>query len=283
MNTVRALTSDDIFLGMRLKAAANWNQTEADWRRMLALEPSGCFVGVCDGIDAATLTTTVFGRVAWIAMVLTDPEFRGRGLATTLMRHALDYLEARGVQSMRLDATALGKPVYEKFGFRVVSEETRFYGTANSLADSSDQWADDTLLWRDDIPAVAALDSAATGNDRRRLLELVLRDWPLATIGIHDRSQLAGFLLARQGSRATQLGPCIAADPKVGEQLLALAMARQQGASVYVDVPTANVPAVEFLLRSGLAGERTFFRMTRGEDVPEVESAIWANYGPEMG
>ena len=283
MNTVRAFTSDDISFGMRLKGAANWNQAEADWRRLLALEPTGCFIGVCDGVDAATLTTTVFGPVAWIAMVLTDPEFRGRGLASMLLRHALEYLEVRGVRSMRLDATALGKPLYEKFGFRVVTEESRLYGIANSLDPSTVHFAGVVNLSAEDIPAATAIDAAATGNDRRRLLELVRRDWPSAAWTIRDGSQLAGFIMAREGSRATQLGPCIAADPTVGERLLAIAMTKHQGSPVYVDVPMANTPAVKFVLRSGLTVERTFFRMTRGDDVSEQESAVWANYGPELG
>jgi hypothetical protein len=30
---------------MRLKESAGWNQTEADWLRLLSLERRGCFAG----------------------------------------------------------------------------------------------------------------------------------------------------------------------------------------------------------------------------------------------
>ena len=43
------MTSADIPLGMTLSQQAGWNQTRADWRRFLALEPGGCFVGELDG------------------------------------------------------------------------------------------------------------------------------------------------------------------------------------------------------------------------------------------
>ena len=33
------MTKADIPAGMALKARAGWNQSEADWRRLLALEP----------------------------------------------------------------------------------------------------------------------------------------------------------------------------------------------------------------------------------------------------
>lgn len=284
MITVRPFTTSDVALGMRLKSAAGWNQNEADWRRTVELEPTGCFVGVCDGIDVATLTTAVFGDVAWIAMVLTDPAFRGRGLATALMKHAIAYLEGRGVRSMRLDATALGKPVYEKFGFRVVTEETRFYGSPSlTNLGANDESMSVVPLSADAMSPAATLDRQATGNDRTRLLQLEQRDWAEAAVAIDVGARMGGFALARRGSRAAQVGPCIAVDPAVGRLLLASSFRRLEGAPAYVDVPTANRAAMEFVRSCGLDVERTFFRMTCGDDVQEREQEIWANYGPELG
>ena len=53
-----------------------------DWRRFLALQPDGCFVAECDGRPAGTTVACIFGQVGWIAMVLVDASFRGRGIAT---------------------------------------------------------------------------------------------------------------------------------------------------------------------------------------------------------
>ena len=41
---IRTMTAEDVPLGMRLRGQARFNQTEADWRRFLDLEPDGCFV-----------------------------------------------------------------------------------------------------------------------------------------------------------------------------------------------------------------------------------------------
>src|SRR5207245_1664402 len=99
MSGVRLLRPTDVPQAMRLKEAAGWNQTEDDWRRMLDLEPEGCFGIEQEGRLVATTTTICYGsRLAWIGMVLTDPEFRGRGLASRLMRRALEYLDSRGME-----------------------------------------------------------------------------------------------------------------------------------------------------------------------------------------
>ncbi len=138
MIEIRRMTIDDVSLGMRLKEQAGWNQIEADWRRFLALEPDGCFVAELDGEPVATTTTCVFGTVAWIAMVLVDKPARHQGIATRLVDHAVQYLEDRGVETVRLDATPLGRPVYERLGFLAEYELVRLQGTVStSVLDQS--------------------------------------------------------------------------------------------------------------------------------------------------
>ena len=46
---IRKMTTDDLTLGLRLSRQAGWNQTEADWSRLMYFEPEGCFVAELDG------------------------------------------------------------------------------------------------------------------------------------------------------------------------------------------------------------------------------------------
>src|ERR1051325_850627 len=126
---IRLLFESDIPAAMQLKQAAGWNQTEEDWRRLLALDPNGCFAAVKDGRLVGTTTTTTYGNdLAWIGMVLVDPHERRQGIATRLMNVALDYLNGK-VATVKLDATAEGKTLYEKFGFQAESVLERWSGT----------------------------------------------------------------------------------------------------------------------------------------------------------
>ena len=71
---IRLLFESDIPAAMTLKEAAGWNQTEEDWRRLLSLEPSGCFAAIKDErLIGTTTTTTYANELAWIGMVLVDP------------------------------------------------------------------------------------------------------------------------------------------------------------------------------------------------------------------
>src|SRR5215469_17625913 len=116
---IRAMTPADISAGMRLKETAGWNQTEHDWQRFLEANADGCFAAEWSGHFAGTVTTIVYGKVlAWIGMVLVDPQFRGNGIGTALLTKALDYLDARQVPCVKLDATPEGRPIYGRQGFR---------------------------------------------------------------------------------------------------------------------------------------------------------------------
>ena len=53
-----------------------------------------------------------------IYLVATAPEARGRGLATALMTRALLDARERGCATSSLQATARGRPIYERLGYR---------------------------------------------------------------------------------------------------------------------------------------------------------------------
>ena len=116
---------DDVPLGLMLTRQAGWNQLEADWLRFLDMQPQGCFVAELEGRPVGTTVTCILGPVAWIAMVLVDVGARRQGVATALLKHAIDFLDGQGVKTIRLDATAAGRPVYEKLGFAPEYQLTR--------------------------------------------------------------------------------------------------------------------------------------------------------------
>jgi GNAT superfamily N-acetyltransferase len=273
------MTAADVPLGMRLKEQAGWNQAEADWRRFLDLEPEGCFVAEWDGVPSATTTTCTFGPVGWVAMVLVDVEKRGRGLAKALLMHALSFLEGHGVRSIRLDATALGRPLYEKLGFGVEYELARYEGT---LPLREEVGSPGVVAGLGTADALCRLDALVTGTDRGKLLRCLFAEQPDALRIVRDGSQVAGFVAARPGSCAVQIGPCMATRA-AGPLLFRDAWRSYAGQRVYVDIPTANTAASALAGAEGLTVQRRFLRMCRGPSVGERAGMLWASSGPEKG
>src|SRR2546430_3195150 len=204
---VRLLRAADIPAAMRLKELVGWNQTETDLGRFLRLEPNGCFCAVAEGRVVGTTTTTAYGReLAWIGMVVVDPQYRHRGIATRLMRAALEYLSEVGVASVKLDATPDGRPLYEKLGFRVESLIERWTGIAQATPAVACSTLNSSARQE-----VFVLDRRAFGADHSKLIEMLIEEAlvrPLVTTGADGRAK--GYALARRGTDATYVGPLVA-------------------------------------------------------------------------
>jgi GNAT superfamily N-acetyltransferase len=280
MLRLRTMTTEDIELGLRLKDQAGWNQTAADWQRFLALEPDGCFVAELDGWPVGTTTTCSFEAVGWIAMVLVDVAARHQGIGTRLVEHALAYLQSRGASTIRLDATPLGRPVYERIGFTAEYELTRLEGTASAVAAGG---PDVTEALPDDADALAALDRRVTGANRRRLLARLLVDPDAAAGKLRVAEALAGYVMLRRGGRAMQLGPAVAITPEAGQALLNWALRRCDGWPVLIDIPCDNGVAVAWAQARGLIPQRRFTRMYYDRPIFDQHELLWASSGPEKG
>ena len=116
---LRALRAEDVSAAFQLSAQAGWNQTEEDWRTLLDLAPETCFGIDIRGELASTTTLICYGqRLGWIGMVLTKSKFQRRGLARKLLQHTLNVADKMGIETLKLDATDQGQPLYTQCGFR---------------------------------------------------------------------------------------------------------------------------------------------------------------------
>lgn len=64
------------------------------------------------------------GRTAYIMSMYTNPEYRGRGICSELVRRLIATGTEMGIRHFELHATAAGEPVYQKLGFLKHDEPT---------------------------------------------------------------------------------------------------------------------------------------------------------------
>jgi GNAT superfamily N-acetyltransferase len=61
----------------------------------------------------------------YVLSMYTDPEFRGRGVASSIVRAAVAWSRARGFSRITLHGSEMGRPVYARLGFERTWEMRR--------------------------------------------------------------------------------------------------------------------------------------------------------------
>jgi len=265
----RRLKADDIPAALGLSMQAGWNQTADDWHVLLDLAPQGCLAMEVDGELAATTTLLCYGqRLAWIGMILTKKEFRGRGLARCLLSEALKLADNLNIETVKLDATDQGKFLYEKSGFRSEQPVERWAraGIESSLTLS----ARSALLqqWNE-------IDYEAFGADRSPLLKKMAQLNPIQVLP-------KSFLLARSGRNTAYLGPCVSDDLQAARILIERCV-RSTKAAISWDLLVQNRSAVSIAKDFGFTPQRNLTRMVRGRDLRGREESVYALAGFEFG
>ena len=63
------------------------------------------------------------GNKAYIMNMYTNPEYRRKGIAYKTLDMLIKDTKSRGVTAISLEATAMGRPLYEKYGFVEMKDE----------------------------------------------------------------------------------------------------------------------------------------------------------------
>jgi GNAT superfamily N-acetyltransferase len=266
---MRRLRSEDLPAATQLSALAGWNQTAEDWRTLLELSPEGCLAIEADGHLAATTTLLCYRRrLAWIGMVLTEAKYQRRGFARRLLAHSLETADMMGIETVKLDATEQGQPIYAQFGFHGEQEIERWSrpGESGAKLTAGHPIADEP--WRDS-------DSLVFDADRSQLLERLAQLNPPKSIS-------QSYLFSRPGRVSAYLGPCVSENPETARRLIEECVQSTKCSWAW-DLFPRNQDAVAMARDLGFSPQRYLLRMARGKELREKENAIYAIAGFELG
>jgi GNAT superfamily N-acetyltransferase len=288
--TIRAMTLDDVDPAADVLVGGGWGDRRAFFRFAVGHDRCWPFVAEVDGRLSGTGIATANGSVGWVGMIFVDEGLRGRGLGTSLTGAVIDRLEAEGCTTLALLASPLGRPIYERLGFTAETEYrllvTHGGGGAPDEATGGDPEghpSDLESLLRPyrpgDLPAIAALDWAASGEDREHLLRVVVGP-ASTTVAVRPDGRIVGFDIAVPWGTH----PTIAPELVDGVQLLQARRARgAAGSDVRTAIPDVNREGLTALENLGWRDERGLTRMVRGAPLTWLPKAIWGQFNYAIG
>jgi GNAT superfamily N-acetyltransferase len=210
------------------------------------------FVQVLDNKIVGTGNIFIKGKIGWLANIIVDKNYRGKGLGYKITKFLVDFLNKKECDTQLLIATKLGEAVYRKVGFRKLTEYQCFdseveidYNYPSSIRE----------LKESDSKNVYKLDQDANGENRRHLIDKYYENG----LGyFNNDNKLLGFYLPRFGK-----GLVLSRDEQAGTELLKLKHSKKGKRTL---LPIENENGINLLMNSGLKKGDKCSRMILGKE-----------------
>ncbi|MEO5727807.1 MAG: GNAT family N-acetyltransferase [Byssovorax sp.] len=267
---IRRLSVDDLPSCLRLAEDRSWPREEPKWRLLFEI---GEVYGIDDpdgGLAGAVVSTRYGREVAAISMMLVARRHERRGLGSRLMAHAL---EQSGTAGAWLTATDYGRPMYERLGFRTISQCATYTGQLQPQAGDPPRPSSRPMVSAD-FPAVLALDAEVFGA-RRAVLLTRMPSFSGQLRVVDGPEGIVGYGCARRTVDSTALGPLIAADTTTALALLADLAAAVEG-PVRLDLMHRRPELTAWTEARGLRCGFTTAVMVHGDPPPGDPARLFA-------
>jgi GNAT superfamily N-acetyltransferase len=278
---IERLTLEHLPGCLDLASDRDWSREEGAWRLLFDI---GDVVGIVEP-DGSVVGTAAVARVppsAALSMVLVAERRERRGLGGALVRAAL---ERAGNGRMYLFATEYGRPLYERLGFEITGSVTTHAGRWHRGPDDAARPARDANSGSrpardDDWDAIAALDAAVVGVDRRNVIERL--DAFASEVRVVERDgRIVGYGARWSRAESVQIGPIIAPDLATARILIAdLAV---PDAPLRLDVNGPHRQLMTWVQSHGLAPYPPSARMDYGPPPPRDETRLFAAFMQPLG
>jgi GNAT superfamily N-acetyltransferase len=240
----------------------DWNMAPEDFAFNSSLEPDGCLI-LYDGTERLGIATCIsYGKIGWFGNLIVDPAYRKKGAGGMLVRHAVDYLHAKGVETVGLYAYPQLKEFYGKLGFTPDVDFALLH--ADNVASVEGTGAH--RIEEERFKKVAAFDSFYFGGDRSRLIDSIVLEDGNAGYYISDRGHVVGYIASTIYESMAWIGPLVCEPSRydVAGRLVSSVLAKVAGKSVYTVVPKGDAVLSDLLSSIGFREEFTVTRMYNG-------------------
>lgn len=256
-----ALRTDHLSQGLALSSALNWPYRAEDWRFAAALGQG--IVAEIDGQARATALWWPYGeRHASTGMIIVDPALQGQGLGRALLNEVLQQAAKR---TLILNSTMEGMRLYAGLGFvpygRICQHQAILHHDPEAVI------TDGNLrpVRPDEHDRIVALDHAASGMDRARLIHALLQ---VGAIDVFERhGELAGYACCRRFGHGVVIGPVVAPAQQDAMALISRIATRHVRQFVRIDIPESSGLSA-WLDSIGLPQVGQVVSMVRGAPIP---------------
>ena len=265
MVEIKPMRLGDFEFATKLANTMNWNMAPEDFEFAMWLEPAGCFVAFQGSMRVGIATCISYGSVGWFGNLIVEQKCRKQGVGSLLVKHAVSYLQSKGVKTIGLYAYPNLIGFYGSLGFE--KDKDFLLLNAQSVNSSAEQAL--PSVGASVIQSIEAFDQRCFGGDRKKLLESIILEKGNLSYYKPDGSGVEGYVAATVYEKMAWVGPLLCQNHNVDAATLLLktVLSKLNGRDVYTVVPKKETALSIMLFNAGFKEDFYVTRMFLGKPV----------------
>ena len=191
-------------------------------------------------------------KIGWLANIIVTEKYRGKGLGSKMTKFLVDFLDEKGCETQLLIATELGEPVYQKIGFKKITDYLCFDSEQDYDLNYSNSIRE---LKHSDLDSLYTLDTEANGENRAHL---IVKYYKTGLGYFNSNNEMQGFYLPDFGR-----GLIISKEKEAGIELLKIKHSRKGRRTL---LPIDNREGIDFFENNGLKKGDKCSKMILGKE-----------------
>ncbi|KPJ66664.1 hypothetical protein AMJ44_08065 [candidate division WOR-1 bacterium DG_54_3] len=277
MIEIKTMEHSDIKFAKSLTDIEQWGHLESDFRRLLHLDPQGCFIAWKGNNRVGIATTVSYGDYAFLGNIIVKKEHRGGIIGPRLIQHAVGYLDEKGIKTIELDGVFSAVAMYRYMGFRDKYRSLRLFHKPDGCFDS-----EKSISYAAPVRDLISFDHKQTGIQRSRMLHGLIQEFPTHTFCVKEERLQAYAIVRERATHALAIGPLVAEELTVCDVLLSTILATFKSEFMTIGVPEINTAAVEMMLQKGFGCSSPSMRMYRGSRI-DYERHVYGIISADVG
>lgn len=253
--------------------AEGWSATKHADLATYSCDPHGHYFLKYHDESIASISIFTYPHLdfSYIGFYVVQPPFRGKGLGLALLEKTILYSQQqRGISRIGLDCLDEMTPLYEKVGFRVVTQDKIWRlekATLEALEIDTININDQSSLLQDLID----FDADIFGQARQDFLINFLAKPETLIVANITNNQVLGFGAINKFEFPNQsrpntyrISPVFAKDPDIATAILKQLIALKPGAEIFAETTGFNPLASNIMSQLGFTNTATMQRMLLG-------------------
>ena len=266
---------------LRLAGTVGWNQTLSDCRELVCRDDAVCFFALHGNDVIGSAAAKFYGGtgMGYINMVIVLEPFRGKGIATQMLRTLMNDL--KDFETLRLYATEAGSHVYSKLGFQTYAVMHKYF-RAWELHPVSSRIQP---LRENDLDAAAALDAVSFGVERKNILKYFYSQGRSISFKLtNPDGTLSGFTIGRQGPSTCHASAVTAANEEDAFDLFeAVAQSCPRTVPTMLILPDEQKTMTRMAMERGFERGTPLLCMDYGQPGPKPAEHYYGMLGGDFG